>query len=300
MSANSTAAALPADLSTPCEPPVRARESDPRAAALAPTTAPARVSSEPMSLDAGNPVSGVDPLLLTCTRIGTFSGDVGLTSATGFFLAREHRLYLVTSRHVFIDAEGKHYPDRITIEVHVNRADIAAAATVSIPLYRDGLSLWRQATDSAGEIDVALIEIADEVLPAEAVYCAFTPEHIAVDEEFIEVGAALLVIGFPLGFHDALHHMPVVRRASLASSFGLRFQGMGYFLTDARTHRGSSGSPVVIRIPGSAGAKTGLSCRLLGVHSSRFDMATRDPVEDEALGLNCAWYSDVLLTLTEN
>ena len=30
-----------------------------------------------------------------------------------------------------------------------------------------------------------------------------------------------------------------------------------------------------------------------------FDMATRDPVEDEALGLNCAWYSDVLLTLSE-
>jgi hypothetical protein len=162
------------------------------------------------------------------------------------------------------------------------------------------LSLWRQATDSAGEIDVALIEIDNEMLPAESVYCAFTPEHIAVDEEFIEVGAALLVIGFPLGFHDALHHMPVVRRASLASSFGLRFQGMGYFLTDARTHRGSSGSPVVIRVPGAAGVRSGVSCRLLGVHSSRFDMATRDPIEDEALGLNCAWYADVLLTLTES
>ena len=42
-----------------------------------------------------------------------------------------------------------------------------------------------------------------------------------------------------------------------------------------------------------------VSCRLLGVHSSRFDMATRDPVEDEALGLNCAWYADILLTLSE-
>jgi len=33
--------------------------------------------------------------------------------------------------------------------------------------------------------------------------------------------------------------------------------------------------------------------------ASRFDMATRDPVEDEALGLNCAWYADILLTLSE-
>ncbi len=253
----------------------------------------------PLSLDCGNPVPGIDPLLLTCTRIGTFVGDLGLTSATGFFLARDQRLFLVTSRHVFIDTEGKHFPDRITIELHTNRADIAEAATVSMPLYHERLSLWRQATDSAGEVDVALIEVDQSLLPAASVYCAFTPEHIVTDEDFIEVGAALLVIGFPLGFHDALHHMPVVRRASLASSYGLRFQGMGYFLTDARTHRGSSGAPVVIRVPGSPGVRGEVSCRLLGVHSSRFDMATRDPVEDEALGLNCAWYADILLTLSE-
>jgi hypothetical protein len=255
---------------------------------------------EPIALDADSPVPGIDPLLLTCTRISTFAGELGLTAATGFFLVRDRRLFLVTSRHVFIDVEAKHTPDRITIELHVNRADMAAAGTVSIPLYRDGLSLWRQATDSAGEVDVAVIEVDQTALPAEAVYCAFTPKHIALDEELIEVGAALLVIGFPLGFHDALHHMPVVRRASLASSYGLRFQGMGYFLTDARTHRGTSGAPVVIRVPGATGHPGALSCHLLGIHSSRFDMATRDPVEDEALGLNCTWYSDILLTLSED
>jgi Trypsin-like peptidase domain len=256
---------------------------------------------QPICLDSGNPVPFIDPLLLTCTRIGTFAGSVGLTSATGFFLVRDDRLFLVTSRHVFIDAEGEHFPDRITIELHVNREDMAEAATVSIPLYHEQLSLWRQAVDSAGEVDVALIEVDANILPPEAVYCAFTAEHIAFDEELVEVGAPLLVIGFPLGFHDALHHMAVVRRASLASSFGLRFQGMGCFLTDARTHRGTSGAPVVIRLPGGGAAaeRTGLSCRLLGVHSSRFDMASRDPIEDEALGLNCAWYADILLTLTE-
>ncbi len=254
---------------------------------------------QPTCLDSGNPVPFIDPLLLTCTRIGTFAGSVGLTSATGFFLVRDRRLFLVTSRHVFIDVEGKHFPDRITIELHVNRDDMAEAATVSIPLYREQLSLWRQAVDSAGEVDVALIEVDEGVLPTEAVYCAFTLEHITGDPELIEVGAPLLVIGFPLGFHDALHHMPVVRRASLASSYGLRFQGMGYFLTDARTHRGTSGAPVVIRVPATASGRNGLSCRLLGIHSSRFDMPSRDPLEDEALGLNCAWYADILLTLSE-
>jgi len=28
-------------------------------------------------------------------------------------------------------------------------------------------------------------------------------------------------------------------------------------------------------------------------------MVSRDPLEDEALGLNCAWYADILLTLSE-
>jgi hypothetical protein len=48
-------------------------------------------------------------------------------------------------------------------------------------------------------------------------------------------------------------------------------------------------------------ADTGLAklpWMLLGVHSARLDVGTRDLVLDEALGLNCAWYADILLTLT--
>jgi hypothetical protein len=55
------------------------------------------------------------------------------------------------------------------------------------------------------------------------VYDAFTPEHLTQKDDQIEVGSSLLVVGFPLGFHDALHHMPSVRRALLSSSFGLCF-----------------------------------------------------------------------------
>jgi hypothetical protein len=42
-----------------------------------------------------------------------------------------------------------------------------------------------------------------------------------------------------------------------------------------------------------------MSWTLLGVHSAVFDVGTRDVNLDEALGLNCAWYADILLTLTE-
>ncbi len=79
----------------------------------------------------------------------------------------------------------------------------------------------------------------------------------------------------------------------------MRFQGKGYFLTDARIHRGTSGAPVVMRDPDSDTALGDLPGFVLGVHSSRLDVGTRDLELDEALGLNCAWYADILLTLTE-
>ena len=240
----------------------------------------------------------IEPLLLTAARINTFDGERSLTSASGFFFAREERLYLVTSRHVVIEEASGHFPDRIEIEVHTDARNLTRSIGFSMLLYRDGRSVWRQGVDTGGEIDVAVIELDRSALPQACVLMAFTPAHLQRTLDEVEVGSSLLIVGFPLGFHDTLHHLPVVRQALIASSFGIRFQGQGYFLTDARTHRGTSGAPVVMRNPKASAATDPLPWRLLGVHSARLDMGNRDLVQDESLGLNCAWYADILLTLT--
>jgi len=241
----------------------------------------------------------IEPILLAAARIVTYNQQQLLTNASGFFFERGVHLFLVTSRHVFSDAPSNHFPDRIEIELHLDADNMARSTSFSIPLYRDGKALWRQGMDTAGEIDVAVIEIERAALPETTIYCAFTPRHLYVTHDQVEVGTRLLIVGFPLGFHDTLHHMPVARRAAIASSFGLRFQGVGYFLTDARTHRGSSGAPVVTRVADGDPRLGNLPWMLLGVHSSRLDVGTRDLELDEALGLNCAWYADILMTLTE-
>jgi len=241
----------------------------------------------------------IEPLLLTAARILTFEQQQVLTNASGFFFERDERLFLVTSRHVLVDEPSEHFPDRLEIELHIDSENLAKSTGFSIPLYRDGESIWRQGVDSAGEIDVAVIEIQRSALPDGTVFRAFTPHHLHRPPAPVEVGTALLVVGFPLGFHDALHHMPVVRHAVVASSFGLRFQGQGYFLTDARTHRGTSGAPVVMRVYEPDPTLGDLPWMLLGVHSARLDLGTRDIMLDEALGLNCSWYADILPTLTE-
>ncbi len=242
----------------------------------------------------------IESILLAAARICTFDGRRPLTNASGLFFERDERLFLVTSRHVMIDKPSKHFPDRIEVELHIDPDNMAKSTGFSIPLYRNGKSLWRQGLDTAGEIDVAVIEIERPALPATAVYRAFTPQHLLGSLDHVEVGTSLLVVGFPLGFHDTLHHMPVVRHAVIASSFGMRFQGEGYFLTDARTHRGTSGAPVVMRV---AGRKP--DPWRSAVDAPRHSFGTprcrnRDLKLDEALGLNCAWYADILLTLTEH
>ena len=45
--------------------------------------------------------------------------------------------------------------------------------------------------------------------------------------------------------------------------------------------------------------KAELPWTLLGIHSTRIDVGTRDQAQDEALGLNGAWYADILMTLTQ-
>ncbi len=237
----------------------------------------------------------IEPLLLTAARVSTFDGNRPLTGASGFFFEREGRLFLVTSRHVVVDEPSKHFPDRIEIELHTDAGNLTRSIGLSVLLYLDGKSVWRQGKDAGGEIDVAVIELERTALPPSVVLRCFTPAHLQRSLQEVEVGASLLIVGFPLGFHDGLHHLPVVRQAIIASSFGVRFQGLGYFLTDARTHRGTSGAPVVMHSP-STDAQ--LPWKLLGVHSARMDMASRDLQLDETLGLNCAWYADILLTLT--
>jgi hypothetical protein len=147
-----------------------------------------------------------------------------------------------------------------------------------------------------------VLEISRHRLPPTAIFSSFGPEHLPRPGDVVPIGASVLVVGFPLGFHDSLHHLPVVRQGVIASAFGLRFQGKGCFITDARTHRGTSGAPVVMSnvTSGQAKAGTGLPWMLLGVHSSTIDMGARDVHVDETLGLNSAWYSDVLMTLTSD
>jgi S1-C subfamily serine protease len=241
----------------------------------------------------------VESLLIAATYVSTIADGKGLTNASGFFFDRDGKLFLVTSRHVVFDEPASHRPDQLEIEFHTDPENLAEVARVALPLYKDRQPLWRQGVDSAGPVDIAALEIERSALPARSFFSAFTPSHLITEFDRIEVGTPVLIVGFPLGFHDHVHHLPVARQAMVASAFGIRFQGQGYFLTDALLHRGASGAPVVARMSAARSGRSELPWMLLGVHAARMDVE-RDANVDERLNLHCAWYADILLTLTEN
>lgn len=240
----------------------------------------------------------IESLPLAVTQLTTQCGEQHLTNATGFFFERDGALFLVTSRHVVLDEPSEHRPDRIGIELHVNAENLAETVHCSIDLYRQGQAVWREGSDSAGAIDVVALPLERMALPPNMLFRAFKPEQLVGRLDLVEMGASVLIVGFPLGVHDTLHHLPVVRQAVVASSFGIRFQGKGCFLTDARLHRGTSGAPVVARISGPGDGRSDFPWMLLGVHAARLDVANRDASQDESLDLNFAWYADILLALT--
>jgi Trypsin-like peptidase domain len=241
----------------------------------------------------------IESLLLSVTRVSTLLGEQQLTNATGFFFERDGRLFLVTNRHVVLDEPSDHRPDRLEIELHVDPENVAVTTGFAIPLYRGTQPVWREGIDPAGTVDVVALQLERAALPEKLLLQPFTPNHLVEQLDEIEVGTRVLIVGFPLGFHDTWHHLPVVRQAVIASAFGLRFQGQGYFLTDARMHRGTSGAPVVARMTTQRSGRGDLPWMLLGVHAARMDVTNRDIEQDERLNLNCTWYADIIMTLTE-
>jgi hypothetical protein len=116
-------------------------------------------------------------VLKRVARIGTFGAQRALTGASGFFFEREDGLCLVRSRHVLIAESSKHLSGRIEIEVHADPDNFTRLTGLSILLHRNGQRVWRDATDSGGEIEVAAIETERVALPQHGVLEAFTAAH---------------------------------------------------------------------------------------------------------------------------
>lgn len=137
-----------------------------------------------------------------------------------------------------IDQPTGHFPDRLEIEVHIDPDNMARSTGFSIPLYRDGKSLWRQGLDTAGEIDVAVIEVERSALPKTTCYRAFTPEHLLSPLDHVEVGTSLLV---GAKGHRKVDRKPRVRTRLHAQANSRDMRLLAYHAIARASHRNGTG-----------------------------------------------------------
>ena len=234
-----------------------------------------------------------EDLFIRAVRVETWKNDVRCTNASGFFYLDAGFLYLITNRHVVIDEAAQHRPDSLRILVHTNSLDLTSNETIVIPLFKDGVSQWREHPEHGSKVDVVAVSITDPTMLSQHYIDAFRPSDILSEDQTLPPGQSVLIVGFPLGFNDTYHNLPIVRQAVVATDFSHPFKGEPYFLTDARMHRGTSGAPVVARIkrPTEVAGQFEERWCLLGIHSAALDVSDRDPQQDDRLGLNCAWYA---------
>jgi len=247
-------------------------------------------------------VMQTEELFIRAVRVETWKEDVRCTNASGFFYLDEGLLYLITNRHVVIDEANGHCPSSIQLLLHQDASDLTINKTVAIPLYQDGIPQWKEHPQHGAAVDVVAVKISDPNLFSSHYLDAFRPVDILTEQQTLPPGQAVLIVGFPLGFNDTYHNLPIIRQAVVATDFGHPFKGQPYFLTDARMHRGTSGAPVVARLKCATDVAGHFEERwcLLGVHSASLDVSDRDPQQDDRLGLNCAWYARLVSEMVRN
>jgi len=230
----------------------------------------------------------VSDLFLSVTPIRTRREN---GQGTGFFYRKNNHIYLITNRHVIVDERDSYFPTSIDIKIHTNPSDLRQNQIISIQLYNDNnIPYWLEHPDLIIDDygnpipDIVAIPLQDVTNWA---IRPFSNNDFGPNDLIVLPGEDLIVLGYPHGFYDELFNLPIIRKASIASAYGVPFRGHPFFVIDAKLHPGTSGSPVLTKPTNIFVRKSGTHIRsvpvafLLGIHSASF----------EPLELNVVYYS---------
>lgn len=147
----------------------------------------------------------------------------------------------------------------------------------------------------ADNVDVVAINIGSYVQPQDFITFLST-ENFLPSNMILSLGDTVLVLGYPMSFYDTSHNLPIAKTGTMASPYGVPFEGRSYFLIDANLQPGTSGSPVLSpagslrRMTDGTNMAIGVDAanHLLGIHSAEHIM------EGVELGLHVVWYAGLI------
>ena len=235
----------------------------------------------------------LDPSVVGVTIIKIIVREHTVGSATGFFYKENGNKYLITNRHVVIDEKRGLYPDSLEIRIHTSPNSTIPNRNVQISLYENSIPLW---LEHSQDVDVIALNI-DTLLQTDDFMHFWTSENILPIENTLMIGGRTIIPGYPYGFYDEIHNLPIIKTGTIASSFRSDFRSRPYFLIDTNLQPGMSGSPVLtapgsIVIEGESFVFLMDRPYLIGVHSA--EHLARTPRAIEELGLNVVWYARLI------
>jgi hypothetical protein len=230
---------------------------------------------------AGQQPATVDPQSLMTTPVLLFNGAREVSQGTGFFYGNQKSdgtfdtVFLVTNYHVVTG----HAPrvsttrsgDRIRFALHENPDDLEKVRSIELALYdQRGDPIW-VSSDSFPNADVVLVPLPAKVYAGIPQY-VFTEMHTKADIKIRPTSGATL-LGYPYGFYDKKHLLPVWKTGHVASEPDVDFEGEPTFLVDVSAFPGMSGSPVLAVATGiyeteDAVMRSGRVLKLLGIFSA--------------------------------
>lgn len=164
-------------------------------------------------------------------------------TATGFFFEHNNETFIITNRHV-VEYARKGKDPKLVFNLHTNGTDLSQLKLVELPLKVDNSFVWKE--DEDAEIDVVAIPVEKNLISA-SIINAFTEKDCPPRGIELPVGMDLLVIGFPRGFTDKKHYLPIAKNCIISTPSEIRFEDKPFFLIDGKLFPGMSGSPVVTK-----------------------------------------------------
>ena len=230
------------------------------------------------------------------TPVLLVNGTRTVSQGTGFFFAsttidgKPDTVFLVTNYHVVTGrpplTPGPRAGDRIRFILHENPAELTRVRQIELPLYdQRGDPLW-VASEAVPKADVVLVPVPPEAY-RDIALLVFTEAHTRGDIR-IRPSSGATLLGYPYGFYDESHFLPVWKTGHVASEPSVDFNDLPTFLVDVSAFPGMSGSPVLAVANGvyeseDGPMRSGRVLKLLGIFSAMPVVREKKPADVNGL-----------------
>jgi hypothetical protein len=238
----------------------------------------------------------LEPASLMTTPVLLMNGTRAVSQGTGFFFAsttldgKPDTVFLVTNYHVVTGrpplTPGPRAGDRIRFILHENPAELTRVRQIELPLYdQRGDPLW-VVSEAVPKADVVLVPVPPEAY-RDISLLVFTEAHTRGDIR-IRPSSGATLLGYPYGFYDESHFLPVWKTGHVASEPSVDFNDLPTFLVDVSAFPGMSGSPVLAVANGiyeseDGTMRSGRVLKLLGIFSAMPVVREKKPAEVNGL-----------------